>query len=152
MNTENFKTENNICDLVGSNIADFGKFFGAIEGTQNLAEYFRLTNTSPNDPNLIFGQLLGLNTFKKLIAKIDAYNNGTPAADQISALRVYNAMSMRPFLPAPDNTKLLADIIIMPVLANGKDLYTIYQLTDPNLMLGEAMPCPNQCATGFYLV
>src|SRR6187402_2984007 len=120
MNTENFKTQTNICHLVTTGINDLGTFIKQGEAKQRIADYFKVTHTSPTDPNLIFGQVLGLNPFKALIAKIDAYNIGQSPAEQICAIRIYNAMSLRPYLPSPDDKTLLADIVVIPVLANGK--------------------------------
>jgi hypothetical protein len=151
MDTENSTTEINICDIVTTNVADFGAFFDGPGAKARLDAYFSETGKDPHDPELIFGQILGLNTLKTLIAKIDDYNNEKDPADKIGGIRVYNAMSIRSFLPPPHNKDLLEDIIVMPVLASGKDLYTIVDLIDPKMALSNGMPCPNQCGTSFYV-
>lgn len=149
MNKENFTTETDICSIVATGVLDFGNFYDATEAKNRLDAYFAETHLNPNDPNLIFGQLLGLNAVKALITKIDDYNNGQQPQNKIAGIRIYNAMSKRAFLPAPHNTELKEDIIVLPVLADGSDIYKIAPFTDPNMALSNAMPCPNQCGLSF---
>lgn len=151
MNKKNFSTTTAVCALATTDMADIGTFFSQVDARARLDAYFTATGTKPTDPKLVFGQLLGLSTVKQLIAKIDNYNTGLPAANQITGIRAYNAMSIRPYLPAPDNKLLLADIVLIPVLANGKDIFDIHDATDPMIVLSDGMPCPNECGTGFYL-
>lgn len=151
MNTESLTTENDICPIVRANIDDFGTFYDEPHTKPRLDDYFTATGNDPHDPKLIFGQLLGLNTLKSFIAKIDDYNNSAEPGESIAGVRVYNAMSRRPFLPSPDDQKLLPDIIVLPVFENGDDFYKIVMLTDPAMALSNAMPCPNQCGTSFYI-
>jgi hypothetical protein len=151
MNKQHFTTENDICVLATTDMTDIGTFLDQADGKQRLDDYFKATGYSPTDPKLIFGQLFGLNCFKTFIAKIDNYNNGLAAADQITGVRVYNAMSVRPNLPPPDNQKLLADVVIIPVSADGTDIYTIHDAIDPMMVLSGGMPCPNECGTGLYI-
>ncbi|SHM94274.1 hypothetical protein [Mucilaginibacter sp. OK098] len=147
----NFTTKNDICTLATTDMADIGTFFSQPDAKQRLDDYFNVTGYSRTDPKLIYGQLFGLNCFKTFMDKIDAYNTGLAAADQITGVRIYEAMCVRPSLPPPDDTRLLADVLIIPVLANGQDVPTIHDAIDPMLVLSDGMPCPNECKTGFYL-
>lgn len=147
----NFTTKKNICALATADMADIGTFLSQPEAKQRLDDYFTVTGYSRTDSKLIFGQLFGLTSFKNFIAKIDNYNTGLLPADQITGIRIYEAMCVRPSLPPPDDTKLLADVLIIPVLANGKDIPDIGGVADPMLVLGDGMPCPNECGTGLYL-
>lgn len=149
MNNEKLTIENDICHLIVGNIADIGKPINEATAAQKLTDYFRITHLNPNDDKLIFGQLFGLNSIKAFIQKIDDYNDLEPEF-RIEGIRFYNAMSVRSYLPEPDDKSLLPDIILIPVLANGNDLYKVRQLRDPEMGLGDGMPCPNQCQTGFY--
>ena len=145
MNKENFTTEHDVCSLDLTSLADFGKFCDATESKQRLDDYFTVTGQDPKDPKLIFGQLLGLNTVKTLISRIDEYNNNQQPQDKIAGIRIYNAMSKREFLPPPDDSVLKADVLILPVFADGSDFYKIAPLFDQVMGVGGAMPCPNQC-------
>jgi hypothetical protein len=150
-NKKNFTTTSNVCTLATTDMPDIGTFYNQTDAKARLDNYFSATGVKPTDPKVIFGQLLGINTVKTLIDKIDTYNNGLPAADQITGIRFYNAMSVRPELPPPDDTAMLADIVLLPVLADGTDIFSVHAAADPMMALSGAMPCPNECGTGFYL-
>lgn len=151
MNKENFSTQADVCALATRNMPGIGQFFNQQDTKDRLDNYFRVTGLKPDDPKLIFGQLLGLETFRILMAKIDLYNFGLQPEEQITGIRVYNAMSVRPYLPPPDDTAMLPDVVLLPVLADGTDIFSVHNATDPMLVLSDGMPCPNECGTGFYL-
>lgn len=151
LNKENFSTQTDICALATTDMPGLGQFFNQADARERLDNYFAATGLSPDDPNLIFGQLIGLATLKEMIRRINEYNDGQQQSPLITGIRVYNAMSVRPYLPPPDDKAMLPDIVLLPVLADGTDIFSVHDLADPMLAVSDGMPCPNQCGTGFYL-
>lgn len=151
LNKANFLAQSDLCALATTNMPGIGQFFDQTEAKARLDNYFEATGFKPSDPKLIFGQLLGLDTLKTLIEKVNSYNQELPAEEQITGIRVYNAMSVRPYLPPPDDKAMLPDIVLVPVLADGNDIFSVHDVVDPMIVVSDGMPCPNQCETGFYL-
>jgi hypothetical protein len=152
MSQENFVIETDVCDIVRTNPSKYGAFLNEQSARERLNDFFEITGLDRRNSHVIFGQLLGLDALRTFMSKIETYNTERQPDEQIAGVRIYRAMSKRAFLPPPINEQLLEDVLLMPVLASGEDLFSINKMADPDpdMTLGDAMPCPNQCQTGFY--
>jgi hypothetical protein len=93
-----------------------------------------------------FGFVFGLNNINTFIGGITAFNAGLPAAQQIQGVRIYLGRQ-EPIVPgtAIPLDQVLDSLFLMPVLGDGTDLYKVAPLVDPNMILGDPRPCPNEC-------
>lgn len=146
-----FSTANNICALATNDMTHIGKFYGQVDAKARLDNYFAATGHKPTDKKLVFGQLFGVAMVQQLLDFITAANAQDPAGKQLTGIRVYNAMSVRPDLPAPDNTTMLPDVVLLPVYDDGTDIFNVHDAMGVMAALSGGMPCPNECGTGFYL-
>jgi hypothetical protein len=147
----NFTTVNNICAMATKDMTGIGTFYNQADAKKRLDDYFSATGNSPHDKKLVFGQLFGISMVQKLLDWITAINNDPTTIKKLTGIRVYNAMSVRPDLPAPDNGKLLPDVVFVPVYEDGFDILPVHEVMGVFMSLSGGMPCPNECGTGFYL-
>jgi hypothetical protein len=148
---KNAAGESKLCLVVREDLPNAGEFILEGPAKQILTDYFRETGTSPDDAGFVFGNTFGLNKFKEFIFKIDVYNSGvTDVEERIDGIRIYEGLSKRSYLPPPRDQEWLLDYVLMPVLKNGEDLYTIVPFTDPNIILSHGRPCPNECGKSFF--
>lgn len=162
MNLRKFFVKNVICASLPTAIEDLGEFIDHDHAYSRLQDYLTAVGPPASDPKFVFGQIFGLNNLKTLMSAIDAYNSNAANTNKIAGLRIYNAVDVRPYLNPPDNTKLLPDAIIVPVLDDNTDISHVRQQTDvlaatdgsggtipnvvpANMILSGGMPCPNEC-------
>lgn len=147
-------TESELCLNMPTNLVNAGKFVIEQEARDSLQAYFWENGVpSPTDPNHIYGHTFGLNKLREFLYKIDIYNSTkSNPNDQIFGVRIYYGKCVRhdPDFPLDPPTGLFRDVFFMPVLKDGRDLYTIRTVTDPGLILAASRPCPNQCSTQFH--
>jgi hypothetical protein len=89
------------------------------------------------------GHQFDLNLIKSFLSEIDAHNSSFTGMDAIDSIRIYYGKSKRGTLKKADR-----DLIIVPVKADGKDLYTVYapkSLVESPGIIGFSNPCPNVC-------
>lgn len=131
------------CSRPVPGLIDTGDIIEAKDASVMIGEYLRLPDTQRQNPDeLIFGFSFGLNKIYELLRRIEHYND--TASEKIVALRVYNAMSVR-----PGHTEPLPDRCIVPVLESGDDVYKVVPLFGDPLIIGGSRPCPNQCGFTF---
>ena len=147
-----FDIVNNICALATKDMTHLGTFYGQVDAKQRVDDYFKATGNSPSNKKLVYGQLIGVAMLQQILDFINAANNTPGATKKFTGIRVYNAMSIRPTLPPPDNTILLPDVVLLPVYEDGTDIFTVHDAMGPIIALSGGMPCPNECGTGFYQV
>jgi len=99
---------------------------------------------APSGAGHNFGYLFGLANINTFMLKISAYNTGLPADKQIAGVRIYLGRS-QPAIGSVAMEDVLDCPFLMPVMADGTDLYKMPPLTDPDLILGDPRPCPNEC-------
>lgn len=128
-----------------------GTFLSIEDARQYLQEFLNYADASviyPSKDSIVAGQVLGLENLKNLIGAIDAYNGKDTNTVKIDAVRVYYTISKR-----TDDDKKMNDILLVPVLANGKDVRKVFPdkeiRVEDNMLLGKAVPCPNLCNTSF---
>lgn len=147
-------TESELCLNMPVNLVNAGAFVDEQHARGSLQAYFEESGVStPDDPNHIYGHTFGLNRFRELLYKIDIYNSTkSNPNDQIFGVRIYYGKCVRNDHDFPLNPPngLFRDVFFMPVLKDGRDLYTIRPATDPGLILAVSRPCPNQCSTQLH--
>lgn len=149
-------TDDPLCLQMQTNLINAGKFMTELEATDSLLAYFH-DPTTP-DPNLkshIYGHTFGLNKLRQFLFNIDLYNsNIEDDEERLYGVRIYYGISKRsdPDFPLDPPNGDFRDVFFMPVLKDGRDLYTIKTLTDPGLILGNSRPCPNQCSTKLHFI
>jgi hypothetical protein len=133
-------------DLINS-----GAFLSADEAKSYLQEFFNeVAPTVGGDvtTSIVSGQVIGLNRLRTFMESIEKYNDAN-TANPVVAVRIYSASSDR----KRRYPKKVKDVVLEPVLGNGEDLHGLFprssateQATvDDQMILGEAMPCPNLC-------
>ncbi len=155
MNKENLIIENVICEQMPGPINGLGEFIHHDNAYSRIQAYLKSMKPISDDPNFVYGNIFGLDFFKNLINTIDKYNLDNPSSKKIVGIRVYNALTARPYLPNPKQE--LADVVIVPVLEDGSDISHVCEPHEPiqpgieiaaiplNVRLSGGMPCPNQC-------
>ncbi|MGB3618952.1 MAG: hypothetical protein WBA12_12605, partial [Catalinimonas sp.] len=129
-----------------------GSNISIAKAKKEIANYIQETGFDPQDPNAVLGYVFDLSLIKTLIQQIDAHNKG--GGTQITGVRIYQSMT-------DDNNSFVRNVVVTPVDANLQDVPE--PLYDPNptsvgisanrtapsssIILGQAMPCPNQCGS-----
>ena len=134
-------------------LVDSGAFLSADEAKSYLQEFLNeVAPTVGGDvaTSVVSGQVLGLNRLRAFMKSIETYNaDPAHAGNPVVAVRIYSASSHR----KNRYPKKLRDVVLEPVLANGEDMHGLFPESQPfekavatdQLILGEAMPCPNLC-------
>lgn len=155
--SKNLNTESASLDVCGNmkvNLINAGKFIELGDAIKSLQAYFNAPGTPPRtDPAHIYGHTFGLNNLRSLLFQIDQYNGNLSAGKlPINGVRIYYGIDKRDDSSFPLNppTGMFRDLIFMPVLEDGNDLYPV----DPGFentvgILGNGRPCPNQCSFTF---
>lgn len=136
-----------LCRKVTVDLINAGEFISIREASDSLNQHLAPI-PNPKDPNYIYGFTFGLNKFRQFIYQIDMYNSGQVREDaKIYGIRIYYGKCKR---KDPEyGTDSYPDLILMPVLKDGSDLYKISDddfLDVPVNILSQSRPCPNQCA------
>lgn len=141
------------CSDMKVNLINAGKFIEIEDAVESLQAYFDIPGTpAPDDPTHVYGHTFGLNKFRALLTNMDHFNeNLEPGQPPIDGIRIYYGNDKRDDpdfrMNPPDG--LFRDLIFIPVLEDGTDLFPIDQLTNPELILSSGRPCPNQCGLTF---
>ncbi|MCD8739834.1 hypothetical protein LT679_04405 [Mucilaginibacter roseus] len=140
--------DNALCQQMKVNLCNAGEFITVKNAADSLTRYFKLPTTPPHDdPKHVYGHTFGLNKIRRMLFDIDLYNAGlTVSEPRIAGIRVYYGFSERHDPDFPLN-EACADLLFMPVLDNGVDIYNIHLLTGTEQILSASRPCPNQCGT-----
>lgn len=129
-----------------------GEFLTSAQAKQYMQNFLDCTDaiiTTVDNPPIVTGQVLGLDKLETFIEAIRKYNaNDANASRKIAAVRIHYARSDR----RGRYPKNINDVYLVPVLETGEDLETIssesgekeIEATD-QMILGEAIPCPNLC-------
>ena len=104
-----------------------------------------------NPEQAVIASLFGFDKLLSFVDQINGYNIGHPKGDplRITGFRVYKCLDLgRAYYDRHD-------VFLMPVTANGKDLYKGFdrktKIMDPkDLILGDGRPCPNLCSGTSY--
>jgi hypothetical protein len=138
-----------VCVDMKNNLINAGAFIQVEDAAKSLLAYLNFPGTpARDDPKHIYGHIFGLNTLRTLLNNIDLFNKDAPEDKVITGIRVYYGISERYDADFPLNPPhgKFRDLIFMPVVPSGKDLYPIDpELVDPQLILSESRPCPTQC-------
>jgi hypothetical protein len=129
-----------------------------------IKKYLSYHHIDPKDPNATIATLYGLNQLKAFIRMVDDYNmrlidSSGEQSNFINAVRMYNARTTRTLITNGKKVEIEADeVILVPVKADGKDLFDVFDVFEPNAenmananntntsySLGRGTPCPNQC-------
>ncbi len=101
--------------------------------------------------NQNYGFVVGLDSLKGYISRMDYINDRTQnGEDTIHAVRIYLVTSFKKQQTPPRKWKEHLDIMMVPVLANGKNYH---DLKDPGIPLvpefpgyfNSTLPCPQSC-------
>jgi hypothetical protein len=146
MATENKPTNLSAgCGNLTHGVNDNGRPLDPGKATGYVKNYLEgLTDPKGQDHN--YGYLFGLTKVTDLMTLITGYNSKKPAIP-IEGVRVYIGRQnpIKAGDPMPPREKIMDTLFLMPVLANGNDLYKVHQLADVNMILGDPRPCPTLC-------
>jgi hypothetical protein len=150
--TENPKAVIAPCAQMGDDLINAGTFVGLSTAVASLQAYLDAPGTPTlGDPGHIFGHTFGLNNLRTLLFNIDLYNSEKVDDEPlIKGIRVYYGIDKRNDASFPMNPPngMFRDLIFMPVVADGSDLFPIIRgIVDPQLILSGSRPCPNECGT-----
>jgi len=141
------------CDKMKVNLANAGEFITVEAAAISLGKYLSDPSTpATNEQSHIFGHVFGINNLKKVLLEIDIYNSKQGDKDpKIAAIKCYYGISERhdPDFPLKPQNGEFRDLILMPVLDNGKDKHHISLRGDE--ILSGSRPCPNQCGEDSFL-
>ncbi len=144
------------CIKITKNLSDAGKFYKVADAKSSLQCYLDQPDTpSSDDPKHIFAHVFGINNIRELLYRMDLYNEQVTrdkTGKKIKGVRMYHGLDCRTDsdfgLP---HDKLFRDLIIMPVLENGHDLYPMLdKLIDNDIILSGSRPCPPQCKELYF--
>jgi hypothetical protein len=137
------------CADMKNNLINAGTFIKVDDAAASLQAYLDAPGTPPKgDLSHIYGHIFGLNTLRTLLTNIDGYNGGAADDKKVTGIRIYYGIAVRhdANFPLKPPHRMYRDLIFMPVLPSGEDLYPIDpQFVDPQLILSESRPCPTQC-------
>jgi|GEM_PF-1509285 len=149
-----FKTQKIFNDsasqAITKNLNAAGAFITDVEAHNRVEAYLNEPGVPHrDDPNHVFGHVFGLDKIRSLFHNIDRYNAQDLTKNPIVAIRIYHAKGERndPDFQVPPKGVQARDLVLVPVLKNGHDLFDgINTLSDPtNLILAESRPCPTLC-------
>jgi len=139
------------CKALKTNVQSNGAPLDRKAAADVVTNYLQGVN-DPSGSDHNFGYLFGLDQVRWFIGGIDVYNNGKTPDKQIQGVRVYlgrktpvqsgQVLSME---------KIMDTLFLMPVLADGTDLYKVHQILPDDTILGDPRPCPNECKALSFL-
>ncbi len=142
-----------LCVQMPVNLCDAGEIINIDDAAKSLQRYFALPGTLPqHDPKHVYGHTFGLNRIRQMLFDIDVHNTKLqPGEKKIAGLRIYYGVSERHDSDFPV-VGFCPDLIFMPVMEDGVDLYTIHSLSGNETVLSGSRPCPNQCGTPLMFI
>ena len=139
-----------------------GEFLEVKDAAEYLQNFYKSEESSVLGEvrkTVVSGQVIGLDLLKTFVNAIDEYNKKTEVRkDKIVAVRIYSSLSNRhDSRTLPDTVsdqmpnKNIRDIILEPVLADGRDYHNLKKspIGKDKLLVGMALPCPNVCPKAF---
>lgn len=130
---------------------DQGEFITHARANEKLSAYLDLRAeylAEGKEIESVYGYVFGLNKFKELIARIDAENLNRSPENQLTGIRIYNALTTREIDGRQTSYK---DVFLIPVEKDMSDIVDVHnfhadaRVAEDAPIMNNSLPCPQTC-------
>lgn len=131
---------------------DQGEFITHARANEKLSaflEYRERNLAEGKELEGVYGYVLGLNKYKELIARIDAENLNRSPENQLTGIRIYNALTTK---EQDGELHTYKDVFLIPVQKDMNDMVDVHisgslssRTNDETPILNNSLPCPDEC-------